>query len=209
MVDFFIDAYRNAPIYRIILEAIAFISGIMSVWFAKKENILVYPVGLVATAITTYLLYVAGYFGDMVVNGYYTLMSLYGWYKWSSASTEKIAISRTGNKEKLTGAVLFIVTIIVIFTIYKAFGQPIMTENWFDILTAGIFFTAMWFMALKKIENWPLWIIGNVIAIPLYAYRGLGMLALQYVIFTILAVQAYIAWRKILNSRRPLPEYSK
>ncbi len=207
MLDFFIDAYREAPLYQIALEAIAFFTGIASVWFAKKENILVYPVGLVATVITSYLLYVAGYFGDMTVNIYYTFMSLYGWYKWSRASLENVEVSRTGRKEKLTGLLLFAVTIIVIFTIYKAFGQEIRTENWFDILTAGIFFTAMWFMALKKIENWTLWIIGNLIAIPLYAYRGLGMLALQYVIFTILAVQAYYAWRKILNSRPPSPGY--
>ncbi len=209
MLDFFIDAYKNAPVYRIVLEAIAFFTGIASVWFARNQNILVYPVGLVATAITTYLLYVAGYFGDMVVNGYYTLMSLYGWYKWSGASVEKVSVSRTNHREKLTGLSLFIITIIVIFTIYKGFGQDIMIENWFDILTAGIFFTAMWFMALKKIENWTLWIIGNLIAIPLYAYRGLGMLALQYVIFTIIAVQAYITWRKILSSRETSPEYSK
>ncbi len=207
MIEFFLSAYQNAPLYQIILEAVAFVTGIASVWFAKKENILVYPVGLVATVITSYLLYVAGYLGDMTVNIYYSAMSLYGWYKWSRASLENVRISRTGRREKLTGLLLFVVTIIVIFTIYKAFGQEIRTENGFDILTAGIFFTAMWFMALKKIENWTLWIIGNVIAIPLYAYRGLGMLALQYVIFTILAVQAYIAWRKILNSRAPSPGY--
>src|SRR5690606_17255088 len=102
MIDFFIDAYRNKHTWQIALEAVAFISVIMSVWFAKKENILVYPVGLIATVITTYLLYLAGYFGDMVVNGYYSIMSLYGWYKWSSASSEKLEISRTDSKEKLT-----------------------------------------------------------------------------------------------------------
>ena len=68
-----------------------------------------------------------------------------------------------------------------------------------DILVSGIFFTGMWYMANKKIENWTLWIIGDVIATPLYAYRGLGMLSLQYLIFTILAVSAYLEWRKILN----------
>ncbi len=202
MVDFFIDAYRNTPAFVIVLEAIAFVFGIASVWYAKKENILVYPVGLVATSITVYLLYRANYYGDMIINFYYSLMSVYGWYMWSrkKSDNKELPVSRTTPKEKLTGAAAFFLTIIVILIVYRFFDYEIRTENYFDILTSGIFFTAMWFMALKKIESWTLWIIGDIIAIPLYGYRGLGMLSLQYVIFTILAIQAYIAWRKTLSS---------
>jgi nicotinamide mononucleotide transporter len=204
MIDFFLNAYKDVPTYAMWLEAIAFFFGIASVYFAKKENILVYPVGLIATSITVWLLYKAGYFGDMVVNFYYSIMSIYGWYVWSrKRSGEKsLPVSRTSPKEKLTGIGMFLLTIVVIFAIYKVFGYEIRTENYFDILTSGIFFTAMWYMALKKIESWTLWIIGDIIAIPLYAYRDLGMLSLQYIIFTIVAVQAYIAWRKILNNSR-------
>ena len=95
---------------------------------------------------------------------------------------------------------MFLLTIIVIFAIYRTFGYEIKTENYLDIFTSGIFFTAMWYMALKKIENWTLWIVGDLIAVPIYAYRGLGILSLEYVVFTILAILAYIEWRKILSS---------
>lgn len=203
MIDFFINAYREASTSHIILEAIAFVFGIASVWLAKNENIWVYPIGLVATGITVYLLYVAGYFGDMVINGYYSIMSVYGWYKWSgkSNSGETLAISRTSSKQKIIGFGMFLLTILVIFGVYIAFGEEIRTENYIDIFTSGIFFTAMWLMALKKLENWTLWIIADIISIPLYAYRGLGMLSLQFLFFTILAIQAYISWRKILQNQ--------
>ncbi len=202
MIDFFIDAYRETSTVDILLEAIAFFFGIISVYFAKKENILVYPTGLVATVITVYLLYKVGYFGDMVINFYYSLMSIYGWYIWSRprADNSKLPITRTNSTEKLMGVGMFLLTIIVIFGVYKGFGYAMKTENYIDMLTSGIFFTAMWYMALKKIESWTLWIIADVISIPLYAYRGLGMLSLQFLIFTILAVQAYLQWRKILNT---------
>ena len=95
---------------------------------------------------------------------------------------------------------MFIITIFVVFGVYKGFDYTINIDNYIDILTAGIFFTGMWYMALKKIENWMLWIIGDIIAVPLYAYRGLGMLSLQYIIFTILAISAYLEWKKILNN---------
>jgi nicotinamide mononucleotide transporter len=200
---FFLDYYQNMPWTNIALEAVAFFFGIASVWFAKKENILVYPIGLVATAITAWLFYAAGYLGDMLVNVYYTLLSLYGWYNWSRNKDEpKLDISRTNRSEKLTGIAIFFVTIVVIFGVYKFTGHAIEPDNWIDIFLSGLFFTAMWYMALKKIENWTLWIIGDLIAVPLYGYRGLGMLSLQYVFFTILAVQAYIAWRKTLNNSR-------
>lgn len=201
MIEFFIDSYKETPTFHIILEAIAFVFGIMSVWYAKKENILVYPVGLIATVITVYLLYVVGYFGDMIINFYYSILSIYGWYKWSqpTENNETLQISRTAAKEKFVGVALFVLTIVVIFVIYKIFAYEIRPENYIDMLTSGIFFTAMWYMALKKIENWTLWIIADLISIPLYAYRGLGMLSLQFLIFTILAVMAYIQWRKKLQ----------
>jgi nicotinamide mononucleotide transporter len=201
MIDFFLNSYKNTSTFQIILELLAFIFGIISVWFAKKENIWVYPTGLIATSITTYLLYVAGYLGDMMINIYFSIMSVYGWYKWSLNSFESnfITISRTNFNEKLIGVALFVVTVFVIFSIYYLFDYPMEIENYIDIFVSGIFFTGMWYMALKKIENWTLWIIGNLIAVPLYGYRGLGMLSLQYILFTILAISAYFEWKKILN----------
>ena len=188
---------------QIVLEFIAFVFGILSVWYAKKENILVYPTGLIATIITTYLLFTIGYLGDMMINGYFSIMSIYGWYKWTKKTNEvdTLIISRTNNKEKIIGIVLFFVTIFVVFGIYNFFDYEIKKDSYIDIFVSGIFFTGMWFMALKKIENWTLWIIGDIIVVPLYGYRGLGMLSLQYLIFTILAISAYIEWRKILNNK--------
>jgi nicotinamide mononucleotide transporter len=201
MLDFFLNAYKQASTTQILLEFIAFVFGILSVWYAKKENILVYPTGLIATIITTYLLYIAGYLGDMMINGYFTIMSIYGWYNWSNKRNgdEILTITRTDALEKIIGIVLFFVTLFVVLAIYIVFDYKIKTDNYFDILASGLFFTGMWYMAKKKIENWTLWIIGDLIVTPLYAYRGLGMLALQYLIFTILAISAYLEWKKILN----------
>ena len=207
MIDFFFEAYKQTPWIVIFLEAVTFVFGIASVYYAKKENILVYPTGLIATTITVYLLYRANYYGDMVINGYYSIMSIYGWYMWTKkkGGTNAVAISRTNFLQKLTGIGMFLLTIIVIFAVYRAFDYEIKTENYLDIFTSGIFFTAMWYMAIKKIENWTLWIIGDIIVVPLYAYRGLGILSLEYVVFTILAILAYLEWRKILNNNPQIP----
>jgi nicotinamide mononucleotide transporter len=202
MIEFFLNGYKNASTTQIVLEFVAFVFGILSVWFAKKENILVYPTGLIATIITSYLLWIAGYLGDMMINGYFTIMSIYGWYYWAKNGTETndLPITRTDKKEKIIGIALFFITIFVVFGIYNFFDYKIEKDNYIDIVASGIFFTGMWYMAKKKIENWTLWILGDLIVTPLYAYRGLGMLSLQYLIFTILAVSAYLEWKKILDN---------
>ena len=201
MIEFFLEPYKDTPMMDIVIEIIVFIFGIASVWYAKKENILVYPTGLVATILTVYLLYKAGYFADMTINGYFTIMSIYGWFNWTRMKNDVSVyqISRTNTKQKIIGVILFFVTIVVMYGVYQLFDRPIEQENYIDMVTSGIFFTGMWFMAIKKIENWTLWIIGDLISIPLYGYRGLGILSLQFVIFTILAVMAYMEWNKIIK----------
>jgi nicotinamide mononucleotide transporter len=201
MIDFFLNAYKNVSTTNIVLEFIVFVFGILSVWYARQENIWVYPTGLIATIISTYLLFDAGYLGDMMINGYFSIMSIYGWYKWTRKvkDSDTMPITRTNGKEKLIGIVLFFATIFVVFAIYNLVDYEINADNYIDIIASGIFFTGMWYMANKKIENWTLWIVGDLMVTPLYAYRGLGMLSLQYLVFTILAISAYLEWRKILN----------
>ena len=201
--DFFLEPYQGRQVSLIILEATSFFFGIASVVYAKRENILVYPTGLVATAITTYLFLVDQLFGDMMMNFYFSIMSIYGWYNWARRKNDKefvVQISRTNTKEKWIGFALFVLTMLVTYTVYRLFGSEIEVSNYIDIFTSGIFFTAMWYMANKKLENWTLWILGDLITVPLYAYRGWGMFSLQYLIFTILAIQGYLAWKKSLHN---------
>ena len=199
MINFFLNQYQNASITQIILELLVFVFGIFSVYCAKKENIWVYPSGLIATTISIYLMYQAQYFGEVVINFYYSIMSIYGWFLWSKkTNTFELQISRTTTAEKKIGFGLFSLTAFFTYLVYLFFGTKLEIPNYIDIFTSGLFFTAMWFMALKKIENWTLWIVADLIAVPLFAYRGLGMIALQYLIFTLLALSAYNRWNKTL-----------
>lgn len=200
--DFFLGPYEDRELSLIILEATAFFFGIASVIYAKREDIMVYPTGLVATAITTYIFFVDRLLGDMMMNFYFSIMSIYGWWNWTRRKQNRefiVRISRTNTREKWIGIALFSVTLLVTFGVYKAFGAEIKTTNYVDIVTSGIFFTAMWYMANKKLESWTLWVLGDLITVPLYAYRGWGMFSLQYLIFTVLAIQGYVAWKKDLG----------
>ena len=201
LYDFFLEAYSTYSKLDIGLEFLAFSFGIISVIYAKKENILVYPTGIICTVITVYLLYKAQYFGDMMMNIYYSLMSIYGWWNWSRIENDKylLKITRFSKNDLGLTVFLFLLTVTITYAVYTFNLTEIKIPNYIDMFTSGIFFTAMWLMANKKLESWIFWIIGDIITVPLYAYRGLGMLSLQYIIFTILAIQGYLEWKKHLS----------
>ncbi len=228
IIDFFFEPYKTASTLNIVLEIFAASFGVISVFFAKRESILVYPTGIISTGIYVYLLSQWNLYGDLIINIYYTLMSIFGWYMWSKVIDDKnshIKITRSNKWDKLKATGIFAFTSIFVIVVYRYYN--VMPNNlnfteslnyaasnltsgslenfrmatpFIDTFTTGIFFAAMWLMALKKIENWTLWIVGNIASIPLYFVKGYGFTGIQYFIFLILAILAYNQWKKTLNN---------
>ncbi len=199
--EWLFEQYQGTPIHLVALEMIAVVFGFLSVWYAKRENILVFPTGIISTAIFVYILWIFGLLGDMLINAYYFSMSVYGWYVWTRKvdDTHFIPITRTTPLEKKWSAFLFIATVIFVVGVYLGFEKFNSWTAYADTLTTAIFFVGMWLMARKKLENWTYWIIGDIISVPLYLYKGLIFTSLQYLLFTLIAVFGYLAWKKNLN----------
>ncbi len=202
MIDFLFSQYKNYSQTDIALEIIAIFFGLLSVLYSKKNNILVFPTGIISTGIFIYLLWKWELMGDMTINFYYTIMSVYGWYHWTrkKEGQTEFPISRMNFKEKKWAVVLFVSTIIFIVMIYKFFDKFTGWTAYVDTFTTGLFFVGMWLMAKRKIENWVFWIIGDIISVPLYFYKGYSLTSIQYFVFTIIAFYGYIEWKKILNN---------
>ena len=189
----------------IALEITGVIFGLLSVICAKKNNVFVYPTGMFSTAIFVYLLFKWFLLGDMLINAYYFIMSAYGWYYWSQKK-EDIYIHQVdfiNAKEFQISVVLFFLSLFFIFSVYQLFNRWNDWTAYIDTLTTAIFFVGMWLMARRKVENWIFWIVGDLISIPLYFYKGLTITSLQYLIFTVIAIYGYRAWKKILNKSLP------
>ena len=202
MLEFFFAQYNGYKTYDIVLEIIAVILGIASVWYAKKDDILVFPTGIISTLIYVYLLWKWTLWGDMMINGYYFIMSIYGWYHWTrkKGDTVEFPISVISVNEKRISLFIFIFTVAFVVAVYHYFNKFNTWYAYVDTFVTGIFFIGMWLMAKRKIENWVFWIIGDVISIPLYFAKGLTFTSFQYVVFTIVAVYGYLEWKKTLNS---------
>ena len=200
--DFFLSSYSDYSRVDIVLEFLAFWFGIISVVFAKKQNILVYPTGIICTIITMYLMYKVSLLGHILVNLLYTIISFFGWWNWSRRENNDLVVkvSKFTYNDLTKSLLIFFFIVFIAYFAHNFFATNFEGQiKELDILTSGIFVTAMWLMANKKLENWILWIIGNVITIPLYLSSDKIILSIQYIIFTILAVQAYIEWNKSLS----------
>ena len=201
MFDLLFQQYSDYQTLDISLEIIAVVFGILSVWFSKKNNILVYPTGMISTSIFTYLLFKWSLLGDMMINAYYFMMSIYGWYIWTRKLNNIVTpISKVSSPEKITSLIIFFFSLSFVYGIYNYFDKWGSYTSYIDNFTTAIFFVAMWLMANRKIENWIFWIIGNIISIPLYFYKGLTFTSIQYIIFTVIAISGYYTWKKILDN---------
>ena len=199
-IDFFVAPYTTATALAIALEVLAVLLGILSVWYAKKENILVFPTGIFSTALYVYICFKFALYGDVIINVYYTLMSVYGWFMWyRKIEGNSIEITQSTIKDMMWALVIFVTTAAFVILVYLYFERFNRITDYFDTFTTGVFFAAMWLMANKKIEHWLFWIVGNIISIPLYFVKGLGFSGLQFTIFLILAIQGYFEWKKHLN----------
>jgi nicotinamide mononucleotide transporter len=193
--------YANYQSLDITLEITGVVFGLLSVWLAKKNHIGVFPTGMISTSIYVYLLLKWGLVGDMLINAYYFGMSVYGWVIWTQVNDQQqtTPISRINKQEWRYLLLLLVGSLGFVYGVYQWFGLWNSSTAVIDTLTTAIFFSGMWLMALRKIENWIFWIVGDIISVPLYLFKGFSFTSLQYLIFTFIAIYGYLEWKKILD----------
>jgi len=183
------------------MEYIAVFSGIISVWYSRKENVLVYPTGLINTIFYIYLSFEGGLFGEATVNFYYTVMSVYGWILWTRKDLQNhivLHITRSSKSEWIQQLSFFSFFYVVIFValseLKKNFAPGAIP--WADAFASATAFTGMWLMAKKKVESWYWWIATNIASIPLYFVKQYVFTSVYYFILLLMAIAGLIEWIK-------------
>lgn len=199
--DFLFGQYSDYETRFIILEVIAVLFGLVSSVYSWRNSILVYPTGIVSTAIFVYLLWQWSLLGDMIINAYYFLMSIYGWYIWTRkiAPEKHTPITLMTKKESVTTTYIFFASVAFVIAVYFYFEKWTSWTAYIDTLTTGLFFVGMWLLAKRKVENWLFLLAGNVISAPLYFYKGYTISSMLYLIFIVISILGYRAWKQNLN----------
>lgn len=190
-----------------LLEYTAVVSGIVSVWFSRKEDILLYPTGLLNTIIYIYLSVKGSLLGEATVNLYYTVMSIYGWLLWAKRNAQhELVVHITHSDRKwwlyqLSFFAVFYVAIFVSLTYLKKDFAP-NAIPWGDAFASATAFTGMWLMAKKKVESWWWWIATDIASVPLYFVKHLVLTSVYYLILLIFAFWGLTEWQRKARLRK-------
>lgn len=195
-MDWIIEGFTNGLQQMTWLEGIAIFFGISSVYYSMKENILVYPTGIISTLIYVWICLQVGLYADMGINAYYFAMSIYGWYIWSrpTAQGNPLPVTWLSMQGIISSLLLFLASYVILAFILLRFTDS--DVPYIDSFTTASAFVGMYLMAKKKVENWIAWIITDLVSVPLYFYKGLILTSFQFLFFTVLAVFGLLAWIK-------------
>lgn len=219
-IDYIFAPYKTYSLLNILLETVATLFGIISVYYTYKRNILVYPTTIISTFIFIYLFFNWGLYGETIINFYYTSMAIYGWILWQKNLEEDnkhVDVSWASAKEYFYATILFILSFFFILTIYyfrpviqNGFDTSFINQcklhytniDFIDASTTAVFLIGMWMMARRKIDNWFFWIVGDVVMIPLMIYKGAVITSFQYIVLLILSVIGLIDWIKVHKTHK-------
>lgn len=182
-----------------ILEAVAVLFGLASVWFMKKESILAFPFGIINVLVYVVIFVTAGLYANAAINGYFFFMSIFGWYNWSrrSGEVQVVRIGRCSSRERILNLLVIILLFLLIHHLLERYTESDV-PGW-DAATTAVYMVAQWLLSRKKIENWLLWISADVVMTGLCAWQGLYFSSFQYAVFTVIAVLGFREWRRKLS----------
>ncbi len=202
--DFLFSQYKGYAIVDIWLEATAVVLGVISVWYSKKNSILLYPSAIVSSLLYIYLLWKWHLYGDLIINSYYFYMGIYGWVLWGRKTTTgngALKITKMSCKDYLKSLIIFGISTIFVSCVYKNYD---LFKHWWayiDTIITGLLFIGTWLLAKRKIENWLFLIAGDIIAIPLFYLKGYTLTSILNVFLTVIAIFGYLEWKKALPHR--------
>ena len=186
---------------------VAVISGIISVWFSRKESIWVYPTGLINTILFIYISIKGHLLGEASVNLYYTIMSLYGWWLWTrkdQVSGDRILHITSNDSKDWQFQLLFFGVAYGLLLGALIWAKASLAPEaipWADSFASATAYTGMWGMAKKKVASWYWWIATNLASIPLYFVKGYMFTSVQFMILLLLAIAGLISWQKKARQR--------
>ena len=185
------------------IEIFGVVTGILYVILEVKQNRLLWPLGLLTSATYVYVFFHGKFYADMGLQVYYVLISIYGWYYWSSGGershTGELPVTRGGRKQLFVLLLIFILAWIGIYFLLDRLTDSTVPLG--DSFTTALALVATWMLARKIIEHWFLWIVANLVSIALYIYKGLYPTVILYVVYAAMAVYGYLEWKRTMNSK--------
>ncbi|MGH7671080.1 MAG: nicotinamide riboside transporter PnuC [Gemmatimonadaceae bacterium] len=186
------------------IEWIAAIAGAISVYLSARENIWSWPTAIVNVGLYIVVFRESGLYSDMGLQVVYLVLSIYGWYQWlhGGADRSKLDVSRASGRVWLISGVAAALGWFVIWSITRRLHGVSIPS--IDAGLAATSLIAQWMMTRKIIENWILWIVADIVYVPMYIYKHLYVTSGLYLVFLVLAVLGLVEWKRSYRRLRSL-----
>lgn len=181
------------------VEVIAAVLGIIGVWLTAKQNIWCWPLGLLNVILSLYVFFVTKLYADVVLQVFYLVMTIYGWYNWLYGGENKTVLKVSHIRKKLLLFLILISVVCIFITGYLFSKYTDAALPYWDATVAVWGVIGTYVQAKKMIENWIIWILNDLLCTGIYFYKHLYAFTALYFIFVLLAVYGYMEWKKDLK----------
>jgi len=191
-------------------ELLGLIFGLLCVYYLIKESVLTFLFGIIYVIISFFIFWEIQLYGDFILHIFFLVLNIYGWYYWVNGNAENdepIPVTHTSNQDSL---ILVLITLagVVVFGLFleniNFFFSGIAPSSlpYWDATTSILSVTGMWLTAKKRIDNWYYWLIVDVLATVIYAYKGIYFYSFLYLIYIGMAVSGYLAWKRSMKAHK-------
>lgn len=184
-----------------LIEWFGVLCSVVQVLLAQRNNIHNYLFGIAGILLTLYVMFTAKLYAEFTLNIYYLVMSIYGWLYWKFGKQKtEVSITKTNNREKTITALIVTISFILLYFSLKTYTNS--DVPFWDSLVSAFAWAGMWLMAKRKLENWILLNISNLISIPLLIHKDLYLYAALSALLFVVAIFGYINWTKIIKTQQ-------
>ena len=205
-----LDIFHNTWEYLVgidLMELSGLVFGLLCVIFLIRQNILTWPTGITYVLISFVIFWQQRLYGDLLLHVFFLILNIYGWYFWVKGKKKKEEEVPVTNLDPYTFFVLGLISVAGIYgfglfleTLPKWIeGIPEASLPYWDSTTSVLSVIAMWLTARKKIENWIIWLIVDILATGIYFYKGIEFYAILYMVYIGLAISGYMVWKKSME----------
>lgn len=186
-----------------LLELLGLIFGLLAVYYLIKENILTWPAGIAYVLVSFVIFWQQKLYADFALHVFFLVLNVYGWWYWlkggKDITKEEVPITHTKPMILIGVLVISAIGIGVMGNLLTAYTDA--SLPYWDSATTVLSLSGMWLTARKKIENWYIWFVVDILATGVYFYKGIYFYAILYLIYIGLAIVGYLAWKKTMKAQ--------
>jgi len=179
------------------LEIVAFVLAVWMVVCNIRVNPLGWPLAIASSLLYCLLFWNSRLYGDASLQIFFALVAAWGWWQWvrgTDASGQVLAVRRLQERSLWRVLLLTLAAWPLLALFLHRFTDT--DVPWWDAFPTAFSIAGQWLLGRKYVENWPTWVLVNAVSVGLFAYKGLWLTVLLYLLFAGMSVAGWRAWRE-------------